>query len=112
MILIDTDHLSVITDRRHAQHERLKRRLDAVEEPLAISVVSVEEQLRGWLAQIHRLRGVHRQIVPYGHLVRLLEFLCQWQIAAWDEAAANEFDSLRKSRIGSVRRISRSPAWR
>jgi len=49
MILLDTDHLSVFLDERDARHELLNARLEAATEPVACSIVSVEEVLRGWL---------------------------------------------------------------
>jgi predicted nucleic acid-binding protein len=59
MILLDTDHLSVFTDERDPRHERLHKRMEAATEPVACTMVSVEEVLRGWLAIIHRLRDAH-----------------------------------------------------
>jgi len=56
MILLDTDHFSVLTDRRHALHAQLIERLKNSGDEILIPVVSVEEQLRAWLAQIRRTR--------------------------------------------------------
>jgi hypothetical protein len=72
MILLDTDHFSVLTDSRHALHSSLTSRLEASNESLAIPIVSVEEQLRAWLAQVRRLPDVEKQIFPYDRLIRLL----------------------------------------
>ena len=99
MILLDTDHFSVLLDGRHARHERLVDRLRAATDDLALPVVSVEEQLRAWLAQIHRARGVGRQVSPYGQLVRLIETLSLWNIASWTDAACDVFSELRRRRI-------------
>jgi predicted nucleic acid-binding protein len=65
MILLDTDHLSVFTDERDPRHGLLNERLEAVTAQVACSIVSVEEVLRGWLAIIHRLREVRRQVPAY-----------------------------------------------
>jgi predicted nucleic acid-binding protein len=62
VILLDTDHLSVFTDERDPRHELVSSRMEIAEEPIACTIVSVEEVLRGWLAIIHRLRDVHRQL--------------------------------------------------
>jgi predicted nucleic acid-binding protein len=62
MILLDTDHFSVFTDERDPRHEGLRTRMEAATEPVACTIVTVEEVLRGWLALIHRHRDVHRQI--------------------------------------------------
>ncbi|MBO0700889.1 MAG: hypothetical protein J2P46_21015 [Zavarzinella sp.] len=47
MILLDTDHLSVLTDRRAAGHAALVRHRDHAGEPLAIPIMAVEEQCKG-----------------------------------------------------------------
>lgn len=99
MILLDTDHFSVLTDARHALHQRLLARLSHLEEPIAIPAIAVEEQLRAWLAQIHRLGDVHRQISAYDRLVRLIAVLTEWEIARWTERAADEFVHLRQQRV-------------
>lgn len=99
MILLDTDHFTAVADGRHALHSQLTARLEASGEPLAIPVVSIEEQLRGWLAQVRRLADVRKQVFPYDRLLRLLETLSDWQIARWSDPAAEEFQRLRKLRV-------------
>jgi tRNA(fMet)-specific endonuclease VapC len=103
MILIDTDHLSVLTDRRAAGNAALVRRLEMAGEPLAIPIVAVEEQCKGWLAKLGRTRDIHQQITPYQRLAELFDFLAEWDIAPLSEAAADRFAELRrqKIRIGS-----------
>jgi tRNA(fMet)-specific endonuclease VapC len=99
MILLDTDHLSVFMDERDSRHESLNRRMDAAAEQIACTIVSVEEILRGWLAVIHRLRDVRRQIPAYVRLGRLFEVMSDWAIIPFDEAAADQFTEFRRRRI-------------
>jgi len=99
MILLDTDHLSVFTDERDPRHEPLHKRMASATEPIACTVVSVEEMLRGWLAIIHRLRDVHRQLPAYARLGRLFTVLSDWEIVPFDEPAADQFLELRRQRI-------------
>lgn len=99
MILPDTDHLSVLTDPRHALRAALLDRLQASEDDVAIPVPAVEEQLRAWLAQIHRVTDVGRQIAPYQRLVKLIDFLGDWIIVEWDERPAANFRRLRAARV-------------
>jgi tRNA(fMet)-specific endonuclease VapC len=99
MILLDTDHFSVLVDSRHAQHARLVARLSDRDEPAAIPVIAVEEQLRAWLAQVHRAGDVYRQVSPYDRLIRLIEVLREWEIVRWSQEAADEFSGLRKARV-------------
>lgn len=51
MILLDTDHFSVLVDGRHSLHKRLVKRLHDANDDVGLPVVSIEEQLRAWLAQ-------------------------------------------------------------
>jgi len=50
MTLLETDHLSVLTDRRAAGNATLVRRLDLAGDPPAIPIVAVEVQCKGWFA--------------------------------------------------------------
>lgn len=53
MIVLDSDHLSVLLDTRHAKRSPLLDRLKAAaSELIGIPIVAVEEHLRGWLAKI------------------------------------------------------------
>jgi tRNA(fMet)-specific endonuclease VapC len=99
MIVVDTDHFSVLADARHVSHSQLKVRFLATVEPVVIPVIAVEEQLRAWLAQIHRVRDPHRLISPYDRLIRLLETLSEWEILRWNETAANVLNQLRTARV-------------
>jgi len=99
MILVDSDHLSVLVDSRDARHERLVGRLANVHDQVAIPVVAMEEHLRGWLAQIQRVRDPHKLLGPYGRLTQLVSFLAEWDIVGWSEDAATEFLRLRTARI-------------
>jgi tRNA(fMet)-specific endonuclease VapC len=103
MILLDTDHLSIVTNPRAAGHEVLFNRLNKCTEALAVPVICVEEQCKGWLAKIHHARGAHRQIPGYQRLIELFQFFREWEITAFDSAAADVFDRFQaqKIRIGS-----------
>ena len=104
MILLDTDHLSVFTDARDARHELLNSRMESASEPVACTIVSVEEVLRGWLALIHRLRDVRRQPPAYVRLGQLFNTLSDWEIVPFDDRAADTFAGLRRQgiRIGTM----------
>jgi tRNA(fMet)-specific endonuclease VapC len=99
MILLDTDHLSVFFDERDAQHELLNSRMESAAEPIACSIVSVEELLRGWLSVINRLADIHRQLPAYDRLGRIIGVLSNWTIVPFDRDAADRFSDLRRQRI-------------
>jgi len=83
---------------------RLLERIGASGEEAVTTIVTVEEQLRGWLAEIHRLRDPHRQIVGYERLQRRIDFFAAWTVLPWDTDAADLFVRLRRGgvRIGSM----------
>ncbi len=117
MILLDTDHLSVFTDERDSRHALLNARMEAATEPIACTIVSVEEVLRGWLAVIHRLRDVHRQLPAYSRLGQLFNVMSDWEIVPFEVRAADQLADLRRQRIMDLNiaakvRNSPSPARR
>jgi tRNA(fMet)-specific endonuclease VapC len=99
MILLDTDHFSVFTDDRDPRQESLYSRMESAVEEVAFTIVSVEEVLRGWLAIIHRLREVQRQLPAYLRLGQLFDVLGEWEVIPFDQKAADQFTSLRRQRI-------------
>jgi tRNA(fMet)-specific endonuclease VapC len=104
MILLDTDHLTVLSNRQDSRHGALLARTQAsTDQEFALPIVSVEEQCRGWLAQINRMRDVHKQIPAYDRLAKLFDFLSAWDLAPFDVPAADTFKRLRREgvRIGT-----------
>jgi tRNA(fMet)-specific endonuclease VapC len=71
---------------------------------MAVTVITVEEQMRGWLAEIARHHDPHRQIAPYAKLHRQVEVFADWIVLPWDASAADLFVNLRRQglRIGSL----------
>ena len=53
MTILDTDHVTALQF-GGAVGERLQARLDPLpDDEVAITIITVEEQLRGWLARVH-----------------------------------------------------------
>ena len=104
MILLDTDHLSIVTNPHAAGHGTLFGRLDHSNESLAVPVISVEEQCKGWLAKIHHTRDLRQQLPAYQRFEDLSHFFRDWEIASLNTTAADVFDQLRaqKIRIGTM----------
>lgn len=105
MIVLDTDHLSVLEHRDSPRAFELQARLEA--EPLAklfTTVVSLEEQMRGWLALIARYSQVEQQVAYYSRLLSMHGFFSGWQMLPFDVDAASEFQRLRSEgvRIGTM----------
>jgi tRNA(fMet)-specific endonuclease VapC len=102
--VLDTDHLGEYQKGTSPASQRLIGRLDAADEPVAITIISVEEVMRGWMAAIRRENDPHRQKRAYDRLGNLFRFFARWHILPWDDAAIAEFDGLvqNKIRIGTM----------
>ena len=98
MLVLDTDHL-VELDRGSAEGVALQRKLEDANDEIATTIISAEEQFRGWLAQIHRQRDPHRQIEAYERLQRRIDFFAAWNVLPWGMAAADILQDLRGQRV-------------
>jgi tRNA(fMet)-specific endonuclease VapC len=99
MILLDTDHLSVLTYVGNRQYDSLSSKIRESTEEFGATIVSLEEQMRGWLAAIHGKSDVGEQIAPYAHLARLWDFYRDWRILPWDAKAVALFKGFRKQKV-------------
>ena len=106
MILLDTDHATLLKYPSGIRRDRLREKLDRLpnEETVAVTIVTIEEQMRGWMASIAKEKTAQRQVPSYRELATLFEFYSQFTIVPFDDRAANQFDVLRaaKIRIGTM----------
>jgi tRNA(fMet)-specific endonuclease VapC len=105
MIILDTDHLTVHANALDSRYDRLMARMNrSTDSQFAAAVVSVEEVMRGWLAEIHKHREVRDQVWPYARFLRLFDYFNQLQLLPFNVHAADEFERQRKQkvRIGSM----------
>jgi tRNA(fMet)-specific endonuclease VapC len=98
MLILDTDHASELGF-RSAAGLRLLSRLDQSGSDIVITAITVEEQLRGWLAALKRHADPSMQVRDYARLVCQVELHAAWTILPWDTDAVRVFNDLRKQRI-------------
>lgn len=97
--LLDTDHMTVL-ERGGAGAERLRRRMaSARPEEAATTIVSYEEQTRGWLSYVARARTAPAQIEAYGRLKRHLSMYCAIPVVEFDPRAAEALRRLQRLRL-------------
>jgi tRNA(fMet)-specific endonuclease VapC len=104
MYILDTDHLSVI-DRGGVKAQRLLQRLASIDPTqVATSIISYEEQMRGWLSYAAKAQAIEKQVEVYKELKRQLTNYCTIPIVDFDEYAAQEFQRLKKlyPRLGTM----------
>ncbi len=79
---------------------RLAQRLtDITPEEAATTIISYEEQMRGWMAYIARGKSIEQQLEAYQRLRRHLENYRQIPVLDFDKATADAFQQLRHARI-------------
>ena len=98
MILLDTDHLTVLRMAKGERFDRLVVRLAQSGEPHATTIVTAEEQMRGWLAALAKEKKPERQVLAYRELASLFAAFAKFAVAPFDEAAAKRFKEIRTGR--------------
>ena len=103
---LDTDHLSLY----QRGHAAIQARLAVMPpETIAIAVITVEEQMRGRLAQIKKANSARALIAAYHWLRETTQLLGELPILDCDETALQVDEKLRrqKNRLGTQdRRIA------
>lgn len=100
MIIVDSDHLSILRYHNSERALKLIARLDrATEKPIATSIANDEEAMRGWLSAIAKERQIERQLSAYRELAELFIFFSGYTIALLDGKAAGFFNGFRKSGV-------------
>ena len=105
MIVLDTDMLTLVQRRSGSEYERLVARLDnSTDRDVRVTIVSFEEQMRGWLAWIVKARTTPRLIAAYHRLGALLADFDTRPLIEFDRLAYAEYAQLIKSkmRIGTM----------
>jgi len=94
--ILDTDHVSLY----QRGHVPLGERLTSTpEEQIALTIITVEEQLRGRLANIRKATTASEYIQAYAWLHETLDFFSQFTILDFDEDAAAIFGTLKQQKI-------------
>ena len=99
MIVLDTDHVSLLEWDFDGSAPLRERLADVAPDEVATTIISYEESMRGWMAYIARARTVAQQIQGYERLRRHLENYRQIPMLDFDEDAGSEFQRLRRARI-------------
>ena len=100
MIVLDTDHVNVLKYPEHPRFASLTTQLNtSADQDIATTVITLEEQMRGWLAWMNRAQDVRCQVPAYQELLRLCDFFTRWHVVLFDEQAASTLQGLRAQRI-------------
>ncbi|WP_449418617.1 type II toxin-antitoxin system VapC family toxin [Phormidium nigroviride] len=105
MYLLDTDHLTIL-ERGGQYAQTLVARLSSINpnEVVATTIITYEEQTRGWLSYMGTSRSLEAQVEAYRQLQQHLTNFRNIPVIGFETAAASTFKSLKKTypRLGSM----------
>jgi tRNA(fMet)-specific endonuclease VapC len=104
MVVLDTDHLSLAYWGRGTDANNVRRRLADIEpSQVWATIISYEEQTRGWLVFSAKAKTIIEQVKAYERLERHLTNWTKIPLLGFNEKCAVEFQRLRKAvRIGTM----------
>jgi tRNA(fMet)-specific endonuclease VapC len=98
--ILDTDHVTLLEQGRGAECDRVRARLAGLgDRDVAVTIISFEEQTRGWLTYLARARTLRQQVEAYARLRRMVENYRLIPLIDFDTSAAAEFQRLKVTRL-------------
>jgi tRNA(fMet)-specific endonuclease VapC len=100
MVVLDTDHMSLLEWEERPDTQQLRARLSQLAvTDVATTIVSFEEQVRGLMSYLSKATQPSHQIEGYRRLKSQLENYCGVPVLEYDDRAAREFERLRHLRV-------------
>jgi tRNA(fMet)-specific endonuclease VapC len=97
VFVLDSDLLTILQRGPESERGRLTEWLSrAKQEPVAVTIVGFEEQMRGWMAVIARSKIPRQQVPAYRRLNVLLRDYQALPVLDFDDSAADLFVELRQ----------------
>jgi tRNA(fMet)-specific endonuclease VapC len=104
MFILDTDHISIL-DRSGPTAQPLLAKLARVNpNQVATTIITYEEQMRGWLSYIAKTSIIAEQIAAYQKLERHIANYRKILVISFDEKAGEVFQNIRTQypRLGTM----------
>jgi tRNA(fMet)-specific endonuclease VapC len=101
MLILDTDVLTLVQRKSGSEYARLDARLEdaSTSRVIATTIITFEEQMRGWLAYIAKARALERQVLAYARLRELFDDFRVRTVLDFDQSAAERFRDLSRLRL-------------
>jgi tRNA(fMet)-specific endonuclease VapC len=94
MVILDTNHISILERRGPDAYPLLIRLADVPISDVRVTVISYEEQIRGWTAAVAAAKSSSAQVMQYVRLLAQLENYCNLSILPYTTDAATQFEAL------------------
>jgi tRNA(fMet)-specific endonuclease VapC len=102
MLVLDTDLLTILQRKSGDEYARLDARLHVAAgtgEPIGMTIISVEEQMRGWLSYIAKAKTNEKKIDAYRRLHGFILDISARTILDFDALSADNLGRLLKAKI-------------
>lgn len=99
MVVLDTDVLSLLQRRQGALYTRLAARIASTDEEIYVTLVSFEEQTRGWLASAAKARTPEQYATATRRLNEMRLDFEDRAVLLFDDRAVAEFKHLKATKI-------------
>ena len=97
--VLDTDHMTIL-GRGGITAYLLELRLAQLPiGEIATTIISYEEQMRGWLSRVAQAKTPQKQVEAYGFLQFHIETYRNATILAFNDEASAEFEKMRQAKI-------------
>ena len=105
MIILDTDCLSLLERQTGKDYLLLQARLDEFpSDEIVTTIITYEEQMRGWMSYLAKMRWIDDQVFAYETLKQYFDYFKTLTVIDFDKSAAEIYKTLKsnKTRIGSM----------
>lgn len=99
MVVLDTDVLTLVQRKQGERFSRLAARMESAVEGIHVTIVSFEEQMRGWLAVCAKARTPERYAIEASRLHELFLDFGNWEVLPFDGRCAAEYKKLRAAKV-------------
>jgi len=101
IFVLDTDILSLLAHKDSPEAPRIRRRIAELpaEHSVVTTVINYEEQMRGWMASLNRVKSSKSEIHVYARLLQHLATFRQVTVLGYDDAAAKIAEQFRRQRV-------------
>ena len=100
-LILDTDLISILQSQTRPAYDRLQSRL--VLQPqnsIQVTIISLQEQFRGWMSFLNRARSSEDVLKAYSRLEAVFRYYCDSNLLAFESQAQTQFADLRRRRVG------------
>ena len=97
-VILDSNHYGEMVDET-PRGKLLTNRLAARQAEVFTTIITIQEVVQGWLAEINRRKGGRDQLHPYAQFHRAVSLFAQISFLPFDEEAAEIFHRLQSERV-------------